>query len=230
MRHIDLNSDVGEHPDQLARDERLAALVTSINIACGGHAGDDATMRALVAAAARHGTRIGAHPGYPDRAGFGRTSMAMPIDDLERSVREQVERLAGHAAGVGGLAHVKPHGALYHDAGRDRAVAEAIARACAGLSPRPALVALAGAPALAWWRALGFEALGEAFADRVYEPDGSLRARSLPGALITDPETAARQAQRLVARADVHTVCVHSDTAGCEAIAAATRRGLDAAL
>jgi UPF0271 protein len=223
VREIDLNCDLGEGPGE----EAIYPWITSANVACGGHAGDDATMEAAVRQALRHGVAVGAHPAYPDREGFGRVALPMASDEIAEAVRSQVSALARIALRCGAaLGHVKPHGALYGEAMRDAAVAEAIARGVASHGPGLVLVGLAGSPALTLWRALGFAVAGEAFADRAYEPDGSLRSRRLPGALITDPAVAAAQALRLAREGRVDTICVHSDTPGAASILAEVRRVL----
>ncbi len=237
--NIDLNADLGELPAQLQTDLALLEIVTSANIACGGHAGDESSMGVMCKACVARNVNIGAHPSYPDRADFGRQSMTMTADALRASVRMQITTLARLAAASGGrVSHVKPHGALYHDAMRKPEIAQAIADAVrdaatdASTHELPALVALAGAPVLRDWQAQGFRTLGEAFADRTYEADGSLRSRSLPDALITTPELAAAQAVRLAEGALVHrpdTLCLHSDTPSALAIAKAVRAALTAA-
>lgn len=238
---IDLNCDIGEHDDDasMRRDEALAAIVTSMNIACGGHAGTPRTMRRMLEAAKQHGAAAGAHPSYPDVAGFGRTELDIESADLARSIREQCVALAKIASEVGvRITHVKPHGALYHAAMTRREVAEAVAAGARAISPRPALVGFAGAPALVWWREMGFVVLSEAFADRVYEPDGSLRSRKLAGAMIVRAADAAEQAVllarggQLVGVATViacDTICIHSDSPGAVDTARAVRARLASA-
>lgn len=241
---IDLNCDLGEMPDLVrdGTDDAVMALITSANVACGGHAGDAASMEQTVRSALSHGVAIGAHPSYPDRAHFGRRELPATPAEIEAFVLAQVRALAEVAARLGArLAHVKPHGALYHAAGRDAAVAAAIARAAAGIDARLVLVGQAGSPMIATWRALGFRTAAEAFADRTYEPNGLLRARSHADALITDPAAAAEQAVRLatgrgaVARDGstvavvAETICIHGDTPGAVAIAREVRSGLESA-
>lgn len=238
---IDLNADVGEDPEALTdgSEEALLRVVTSANVACGGHAGDEATMAAVLALAARLGVGAGAHPGYPDRAGFGRDSLGMTPAAIEDSVFKQVRSLAGAAGRAGcGLVHVKPHGALYHDATRDPEVAAAIARGVSRWGVEVVLVGKAGSVMLEVFREHGFEVAAEAFADRAYEPDGTLRSRKLAGALITDPSRAAAQAVRIAREGLVtsldgrdvavraRTICVHGDTPGAVAIATAVREAL----
>jgi 5-oxoprolinase (ATP-hydrolysing) subunit A len=220
-RDIDLNCDLGEAPDSIrsGRDREIMRHVTSVNIACGGHAGDASTMRDSILAARELGVSIGSHPSYPDRAGFGRVELAMSIDELRRSVREQIASLH-EIARVAGLevSHVKPHGALYHAAMRSPDIARAIAEAADHASetqppnseparPAPrsvsssvparatlAFVGLAGSPGCESWRRERRRTLAEAFADRAYRPDGTLAPRSAPGAIIDDPARAAAQA------------------------------------
>jgi UPF0271 protein len=233
VRSIDLNADLGEDPHALAAglDAALLDVVTSANVACGGHAGDETTMRAVVRLARERGVAVGAHPSYPDRAGFGREPMDLPPEEIEVAVAEQIAVLGNIARAEGvKLTHVKPHGALYHAAARSTqgraSVTHAIARAAARWSRELVLVGQAGSPALAVWRAHGFRVAGEAFADRAYEPDGSLRPRSQAGALLTDPALAAAQAVALAQAGTAETLCVHGDTPGAPAIARAVRAAL----
>lgn len=241
---IDLNADVGESlgPWPMGADAELITLVTSVNVACGFHAGDPLTIRRTVRLALDGGAAVGAHPGYPDLVGFGRRAMAMAPAELEAAVLYQVAALAGivHAEG-GRLSHVKPHGALYHHVAADRPAAMAFARAVARLDPELRLVAPPGSALLDVAADVGLRCLVEGFADRVYEADGRLRLRHLPGAIHDDPEAAAAQAvaiardgqvtavdgTTIALRAD--TLCVHGDTPGAAIIAAAVRRGLAAA-
>jgi 5-oxoprolinase (ATP-hydrolysing) subunit A len=220
---VDLNCDLGEGPGE----EPLYSLVTSANIACGGHAGDETTMETAVREALRHRVAIGAHPSYPDREGFGRTTIPMPPDRIADAVGIQVLALARVASRLGAvLGHVKPHGALYGEAMKEAVVAESVALGVARHAPGLVLIGLAGSPALSLWRALGFSVAREGFADRTYEPDGSLRSRRLPGALLTDPREAAAQALRLADQGRVDTISVHSDTPGAVAILDEVRRVL----
>jgi UPF0271 protein len=197
--------------------------ITSANVACGGHAGDAASMRRTVELARAHGVAVGAHPGYPDPANFGRLEMALSADQTSNTVYEQVRALAEIA---GHLAHVKPHGALYNVAAKNREVARAIAAGVARWGREVVLFGLAGSAMLDVWRDMGFAVAAEGFADRCYEPDGSLRSRKLAGALITDPREAARQALRLAREGRAQTICVHSDTPGSLRIAAAVSETL----
>ena len=242
-RSIDLNCDMGEIPELVAdgTQEAILAHVTSVNVACGAHAGDEATIEATIRAALRHGRAVGAHPGYPDRANFGRRILPLSSEEVARTVAEQVTYIAGIAKRCGAtLSHVKPHGALYNAAAGDRTLAAAIvagvarARRDAGLAGDDLiLVGLAGSSCLAVYAAEGFRTAPEAFADRRYEPEGTLRSRAFPDALLTDPEEAATQALRLARDAEVvatggavvsvraSTLCLHGDTPGAARIAAA---------
>ena len=220
---VDLNCDMGELADA-ALEEALMALITSANVACGGHAGDADSMRRTVDMARRYGVAMGAHPGYPDRANFGRVEMALSAEEIAATVCAQIRALAAVA---GHLAHVKPHGALYNVAAKNAAVARAIGEGVALFGGRDlVLVGLAGSLMLDVWREMGFRVAAEGFADRRYEADGGLRSRKFADALITDPEEAAAQALRLVSEGRVQTICVHSDTPGSVGILAAVGRAL----
>jgi UPF0271 protein len=223
---MDLNCDMGELED--ARHEAaLMEYVTSANIACGGHAGDEASMERTARLAMARGVRIGAHPGYPDRANFGRVEMPMSAADIERMVHGQIERLDAVVRRLGGrIVHVKPHGALYNVAVRNREVARAIAAGVAAWDPNVILFGLAGSPMLEVWRQMGLEVAAEAFADRRYEPGGTLRPRQFADALITDPPEAAQQALRLAREGLAQTICVHGDTPGAVDILKACREAL----
>ena len=257
MKRIDLNCDMGELPEAIAdgTQEALMRSITSVNIACGGHAGDEHTMKTTIEQAIRWKVAIGAHPGYPDRENFGRLEMKMPLNEITTSIFEQVRALAEVAERCGArLVHVKPHGALYNQAVRNRELAAAIAegvkkavaaenvaaalRRCRCLSEDVVLVGLAGSPMLDVFREAGFAVAAEAFADRRYEPDGTLRSRKFEDALIRDPEEAARQALSMVergvviacdgteVRVDAQTLCIHGDTPGAPQIAATVARTL----
>jgi UPF0271 protein len=233
---IELNADIGEGCD----DGALMPYLTRTSIACGGHAGDTASMLMALRLAAEHGVTVGAHPGYPDRNGFGRQVLVAPADDIARWVTQQTETLATHAARLGmRLAHVKPHGALYNMAASDRNVAEAIAQAVATFDASLILVGLAGSQLVAAGRAAGLRVLNEAFADRRYQSDGGLVSRETQGALLTDPAAAAQQALALAQREPVatlegatiwvhaETLCLHSDTPGALNIARAVHAALN---
>ena len=223
---MDLNCDMGELEDA-AHEAALMDYITSANIACGAHAGDESTMERTAHLALERGVRIGAHPSYPDRANFGRIEMDLPELEIERTVREQIERLERVVRALGGtITHVKPHGALYNVAARDERVARAIGRAVAAWNPAASLFGLLGSRCLEWWRGMGLAVVAEAFADRRYEPDGSLRPRKFADALITDPREAAAQAERFARAAAAQTLCVHGDTPGAVEILKACRRML----
>ncbi len=244
MKRIDLNCDMGELPEAIAdgTQEALMQSITSANVACGGHAGDAETMRATIEQAQRFGVAIGAHPGYADRENFGRLELKLPPTEVAESVFEQVRTLAQIAESCGAhVVHVKPHGALYNQAVRDRELAGAIAQGVARWRRDVVLVGLAGSTMLEVFREAGFTVAAEAFADRMYEPDGTLRPRIFKDALIRDPEEAAQQALDMVERGSVtasdggevalkaQTICIHGDTPGASAIAAEVARALRAA-
>ena len=223
---IDLNCDMGELEDA-AHEAALMEFITSANIACGAHAGDDAIMERTARLAIERGVRIGAHPGYPDRANFGRIELKMTAAEIEASVLAQILRLEAIVRRLGGeVAYVKPHGALYNVAVHNAEVARAIGSGVARWNTRAPIFGLAASPMLDVWRAMGLTAAGEGFADRSYEPDGTLRSRKLPGALITDPAAAAEQAVRLARGGTVETICVHGDTPGAPRILKACRDAL----
>jgi 5-oxoprolinase (ATP-hydrolysing) subunit A len=224
--NIDLNCDMGELEDA-AHEAALLAYITSANIACGGHAGDARTMERTARLALARGVRIGAHPGYPDRENFGRLEIAMTPEAIADTVYAQIACLDEVVRRLGGaIVHVKPHGALYNAAVRNAEVARAIAHGAARWNPRTTLFGLAGSPMLDVWRTMGMAVAGEAFADRRYEPDGTLRSRKFPDALITDPPEAAAQALRFARQGLAETICVHGDTPGSVAILKACREAL----
>lgn len=216
-----LNIDLGELPDE---PSELYALCTQANVACGGHAGDEASMRRAVSLARASGARVAAHPSYPDRAGFGRTSMPIAPAELAASVEAQCRALRALA---GEVSIVKPHGALYHDVGRIPALAEAFLEAVTAALGRPALVGPPGSSMEGRAHARGLAWIAEGFADRGYGSDGSLLSRGAPGALIEDPTRAAAQALALAPT--VQTLCVHGDTPGAVSIARAVRTALERA-
>lgn len=231
---IDLNCDVGELPGPAGRaaDDALLALVTSANVACGGHAGDAASMGATILAAVARGVSVGAHPSYADRTNFGRLSRAQSPADAAVALTGQLAAFQEIANTCDvSLTHVKPHGALYNDAAVDWSVATAIAGAVAKFDDSLVLVGLAGSLLLDAGRAAGLRVAAEGFCDRAYEKDGTLRARTSPGAVYDDPELAARQAVQLARRGDIDTLCIHGDTAAALPIVRAVRAALgDAAV
>lgn len=220
---LDINCDMGEIAELRSNGTQAALLgsVTSINVSCGAHAGDEMLIRATVDQALKAGVRVGAHPGYPDQANFGR--VAIDLEDLAGEVHRQLVWFAGVA---GAVSHVKPHGAMYNRAAVDAATARGIAEGIARWRRDVPVMGLAGSLMLDVFRDAGLKVLREGFADRAYESDGTLRSRANPGALITDPAAAAEQALRLAASGTVDTICIHSDTPGSVDIAAAVRRSL----
>src|SRR5689334_23493102 len=241
MMRIDLNCDMGELPEAIAdgTQEALLRSITSANVACGGHAGDERTMRTTIEQALRAEVAIGAHPGYPDRENFGRLELKMSPEAVANSIYEQVRALAEVAAKCSTkLVHVKPHGALYNQAVKNRELAQAIAQGVAKYSNDLVLMGLAESPMLDVFRDAGFAVAAEAFADRRYEPDGTLRSRKFENALIRDPTEAAKQALSIAQRGIVtardgtevkltaQTICIHGDTPGSVQIAAAVARVL----
>jgi 5-oxoprolinase (ATP-hydrolysing) subunit A len=231
MARIDLNCDLGEGAGQ---DAELMPLITSANIACGAHAGDAATMRATVELARQQGVAIGAHPGFADREHFGRRELAVTPEEVFQLVRAQTFALRRMVEEAGArLGHVKLHGALYNLAARDAAIAEAAAYAVRDAGPELVWFGLAGSATLAVVRACGLSVAEEVFADRTYQPDGSLTPRSRPDALIASEEEAVAQALRLVREGRVRTtdgrdialradtLCLHGD--GVHAVGFARR-------
>jgi len=239
---IDLNADLGEGSgrSRLAEDEALLSLVSSANIACGSHAGDDVTIADTVRIARDRGVVIGAHPSYPDREGFGRRDMEIAPDELERTLVEQIERLA-EACSVADtrLRYVKPHGALYNRATRDRATADVIARSVRSVDSTLILLGLAGNEMLDAARALGLRTAAEAFADRGYMDDGTLVPRDQTGALLDDPAAITVRAARLVKEGKLlsrdgsdlaikaDSLCTHGDGPNAHAILRSLRAGLE---
>jgi 5-oxoprolinase (ATP-hydrolysing) subunit A len=241
MKRMDLNCDMGEMPDAIfdGTQESLMPSLTSVNIACGGHAGDARTMKTTIEQALRWNLKVGAHPGYPDRANFGRLELNLPLEAIADSVFEQVQALAKVSAVHGArVAHVKPHGALYNQAVGNRVLAEAIAAGVARWSREVTLVGLAGSLMLEVFQDAGFRVAAEAFADRRYEANGTLRSRKFDDALIRDPAEAGRQALQIAERGSVtaldgselgvnaQTICIHGDTPGASKIAAAVAQTL----
>jgi UPF0271 protein len=226
VNRVFLNVDAGELATE---EEELYAAAHAVSIACGGHAGDAASMARVLEACARFGTQAGAHPSYADREGFGRRAQAIAPAALEEIVREQCAALRAIAeARAVTIAHVKPHGALYHAANGDddaaRAVVRGAARALGGD------VRVLGPPEGALRRAseaLGMRFAREGFADRATRADGSLVPRDEPGALLTDPTLVRARARSLAASGAVDTICVHGDSPGALALARAVRAELD---
>ncbi len=231
---IDLNADLGEG---MGDDAAMLDVVSSANVACGGHAGDETSMRQVCSAAVARGVTIGAHVSYPDVAGFGRTEIDMPADALLASLRSQMASLTRAAAAERGeVRYVKPHGALYHRVAREATHAEAVVTVAgeAGL----AVVGLPGSLVLRLAADAGLSTITEAFADRAYRRDGGLVPRTQPGAVLHDPAEVAQRMVGLVRDGVVPAVdgsavlvsaasiCVHSDTPGAVAIATTVRAAL----
>ena len=241
---IDLNSDLGESfgPWPMGQDAALMESITSANIACGFHAGDPGVMRQTLALAKDRGVAVGAHPGFPDLVGFGRREMKATPAEVEDFVLYQVSALAGMAAARGlRVQHVKAHGALYNMACKDRALADAIARATAAIDRSLILFGLPNSELLRAGQAAGLRVAAEVFADRAYERDGSLVSRSRPGSVIHDRQAVVERAVRMVKQQDVvtidgetialqaDTICLHGDTPGAAELARLVRSGLETA-
>jgi UPF0271 protein len=226
MSMIDLNADLGEGGSQ---DEALLRLVSSANIACGGHAGDEGTMRRAIELAMGAGVLIGAHPGYEDREHFGRRALVLPLEEVTSLVRRQTERLMGVAGRMGAtVLHVKVHGALYNQADHDRQLADAVVRGVLAVSPDLILYGPPSGALAAAAHAAGVILCAEGFADRRYLENGFLMPRAEPGAVITDVEEAVAQALMLVAEGKVKTLCVHGDGATAAEILRVLRERLEA--
>ncbi|AIQ63630.1 LamB/YcsF family protein [Paenibacillus stellifer] len=243
MIEIDLNCDMGESfgAYRIGNDDELLREVTSANIACGFHAGDPGVMRRSVTSALAAGVKIGAHPGLPDLAGFGRRNMQISPEEAFDLVTYQIGALDAFVRQEGGrLRHVKPHGALYNMAAVSRPLADAIAGAVYRYDPAMVLYGLAGSELLAAGNAAGLRTASEVFADRAYMADGSLVPRGVPGAVVHDAGEAARRVLRMVREGAVtaldgsavpllaDTVCIHGDSPGAAVFAAALRRTLEA--
>jgi UPF0271 protein len=241
---IDLNCDLGESFGAwtMGQDEALLEVVTSANIACGFHAGDPATMMRTVRLAAAKGVALGAHPSLPDLQGFGRRTMTITPEEARGLTLYQVGALEGFARAAGTkLHHVKPHGALYNMAAKDRSLADAIAGAARDFDPSLILVGLSGSESVKAGEAMGLRCCREVFADRGYETDGSLSPRGEPGAMITDEDIAVSRVLRMVLEGRVEsrtgpvvalqadTVCIHGDQPNALAFARRLRRALEEA-
>jgi UPF0271 protein len=239
---IDLNSDLGESfgPWPMGQDAALMDSISSANVACGFHAGDPGAMRATIALARDKGVAIGAHPGFQDLVGFGRREIKASPAEVEDLVLYQVSALAGMAAAQGvRLQHVKAHGALYNMACRDRALADAIAKAVASFDRSLILFGLPNSELLRAGEAAGLPIAAEVFADRAYDPDGSLTSRTKPGSVIHDTQQVVERAVKMVKEQKViavdgstislraDTICLHGDTPGAADHARAVRAGLE---
>ena len=238
---VDLNADLGEGfgAYRYGADEELLPLVTSANIACGWHGGDPSVMRRAAALAAENGVVVGAHPGYPDRMGFGRRPMALSPQEVTDAVLYQLGALDGVCRGEGAaVAYVKPHGALYNAAAKDEALAAAVAGAILSYSPALWLLCPAGSAMARAAQAAGLRVAREFFADRGYQEDGSLAPRGTPGAVISDPEIICGRVLRAVRDGVVETasgkvipvrldsICLHGDNPAAVALARGVRETL----
>lgn len=241
MNMIDLNCDLGESfgAYTLGLDEEVTPHVTSVNIACGWHAGDPLVMERTVALAKKHGTAVGAHPGYPDLLGFGRREIRAAPDEVYAYVKYQIGALYAFArAQKLELQHMKAHGSLYNMAGKDIRLAEAMCRACRDFDSQLVILALAGSKMEEAAREMGVPCAREFFADRAYSPDGSLAPRSLPGAVIHDTEEALARVVKMIRQGKVtaidgteiaiqcDSICVHGDNASAVAFVTAIRSRL----
>src|SRR5262249_41372459 len=237
---IDINSDLGESfgAYSIGHDEGLMHAITSANVAAGFHAGDPSVLRDTIRLAKANRVAVGAHPGFPDLVGFGRRELNVTEREAEDFVLYQIAAVAGVAAAEGvALQHVKPHGALFNMAVRNAELAAAIARAVAAFDRSLILFGLPGSEILAAGRAAGLRVAAEVFADRAYEPDGSLASRRKPGSVIHDAVAVVARAVRMakersvvavdgsVVTLDADTICVHGDTPGSDVLAARIRAG-----
>ena len=239
---IDINSDMGELNHLLADGtyEKLMDHVTSINVACGGHAGDPEMMNVMVALAKSKGVKLGAHPSFPDKENFGREVIEdFDPNELLDSIRDQIETLVDIASEHEmELTHVKPHGALYNLAVNNEEISQTIAEAIIDVNSSFKAVGLAGSKMITVFDELGLDVISESYVDRMYEADGTLRSRKFDDALITDPEKAANQMKSMLNgnivavdgtefQVKIQSVCVHSDTPNAVEIAAAVKNQLD---
>lgn len=230
---IDLNCDMGEN---IGNDEDIMPFITSANIACGFHAGDEMSMRTTIRLAKRYGVAIGAHPSWPDMEGFGRHEMSLPPEEVESLILSQIGALAAMAKDEGAqLHHIKPHGALYNQAAQDKVLASAIARAVKQFSVDLILVGLAGSRLTEAGAEAGLRVANEAFPDRNYNPDGTLVSRKQANAIIESPKDVAARAVRLARegidfggrRIGVDTLCFHGDHPHAAQNAKLVREGLE---
>ncbi|HTP02582.1 MAG TPA: 5-oxoprolinase subunit PxpA [Anaerolineales bacterium] len=237
---MDLNCDMGESFGRytIGEDEEVMPYITSVNVACGLHAGDPAVMHATVRLAKQHGVAVGAHPGWPDLQGFGRREMSMTPDEAEGYLLYQIGALAAFARQEGvKLRHVKPHGALYNQAAIDRALADVIARTVWSFDKNLILVGLAGSALVKAGAAMGLRVANEAFPDRRYNADGTLTSRKQTGALVADPQDVAANAVTLARdgilfggkRVRIDTLCLHGDNTHAAQNAQSVRIALEKA-
>ena len=226
MQGIDINCDMGESYGNysIGHDVDIFPYITSCNIACGYHAGDPLNMELTIRRALEHGVQIGAHPGYPDLQGFGRRAMKIKSEDLKAMIKYQIAALKGMVESHGGvMKYVKPHGALYNASAGDVVIAAPVIQALREIDPTLMLMGLAGSQIEHWALEAGISFIPEAFADRRYEDDGSLRSRSLDGAVIQNPLKAAEQVLSLARDGQVRSfgdnqvsikarsICIHGD-------------------
>lgn len=241
---VDLNCDLGEsnEVDADGLDDRIMPCISSANVSCGLHAGNPTVIRRTVQSAVRHGVSLGAHPGFADRAGFGRRPMTLSPAAIQDLVVYQLGALAAIASAHGArLRHVKPHGALYNMAAVDRVLADAVARAVQHFDPALVLYGLSGSCLLAAGRYAGLTVASEVFADRAYRADGTLVPRGESGAVVTDPVAVVERGVAMVTEGraptidggwvdlEGDTICVHGDTRGAVTLAGRLRAGLEAA-
>ena len=227
MYRIDLNSDLGESfgAYKLGMDTSIIPLVSSANVACGFHAGDPLVMEKTVALCKKSGSAIGAHPGYPDLVGFGRRNVAASPEEVKAMVTYQIGALDAFCKSASmKMQHVKPHGAMYNMAAKDESLAKAICEAIYAYDKDLILMGLANSQMITQAKAMGLKAAAEVFADRAYEEDGTLVARTKPGAMIHDEEEAVARVVRMIKEGKVtaitgkdiditaDSVCVHGDS------------------
>ena len=231
-RAVDLNGDVGESYGRwtLGDDAALLPYLSSANVACGFHAGDPTTLRATLSIAVSHGVTVGAHVGYGDLRGFGRRALDVDPADLVADVLYQLGALEALARAAGtSVRYLKPHGALYHRVQDDHEHADAIVSAISGFGTALPVVTMAGGALARCADSAGLRVIREAYADRAVGDDGRLVPRDQPGAVLHDPAAVASQALRLACDPDIDSLCVHGDTPGAVAIAAAVRAALESA-
>jgi 5-oxoprolinase (ATP-hydrolysing) subunit A len=230
---IDLNCDMGEN---IGNDEYIMPYITSANIACGFHAGDETSMRATVQLAKKYGAAVGAHPSWKDVEGFGRREMSLPPDEVEALILYQIEALAAVAKSEGvELRHVKPHGALYNQAAKNKTLATAIAKGVKQFSSKLILVGLAGSELIGAGIEVGLKVANEGFPDRNYNPDGTLVSRNQSNAMIESSKDVALHGVELVQkgidfagqRVQVDTLCLHGDHAQAARNAKLLREALE---
>lgn len=230
MRSIDINCDMGEG---IGNDAALMPLISSANIACGYHAGDEQTMKETVRLAIAHGASIGAHVSFPDKENFGRSEMMLPAEEIYKLVQDQLYLLRSVTSPYSvSIHHVKPHGALYNMSAREADLAKIIAKAVYDFDPSLILMGLSGSHSITEAKAIGIRTASEVFADRRYEENGSLRSRSLPGAMVEDEDSSLQQVLQMISGTvtawsgkiipvAADTICIHGD--GAHAVEFATR-------